>query len=293
MGNTTSSATGFAYAMGLALLWAVLVWGGYLLFADQLAVFFASLFERTVRPQLLQRAVARLAMLPALLLALGWIWRATSRRFGPPPRVVAFIAPAWFIGYGIFYVWYMREVLAYGPTEDSLLEWGTFATALAASVLFLGIGLAGNRLGYLLALGFFWFAGEEISWASRYLGLAMPEFFAANNYQQELNLHNFFNPVFGWAYQAVNFTAFLALTWARLAPPFAPLYQRPGLAALIRVCDRTGFWLVPLLLTLAAFWPGQEYVEEQWGLTGLFLALLLWRETRRDGAGSARQRRGG
>ncbi len=64
-------------------------------------------------------------------------------------------------------------------------------------------------------------------------------------------------------------------------------------AVLVWVCDRTGFWLVPLLLTLAAFWPGQEYVEEQWGLTGLFLALLLWRETRRDGAGSARLRRGG
>ena len=43
--------------------------------------------------------------------------------------------------------------------------------------------------GILGAL-FFFGAGEEISWGQRILGVESPEFFKANNAQQETNLHN-------------------------------------------------------------------------------------------------------
>jgi len=42
----------------------------------------------------------------------------------------------------------------------------------------------------ILGTLFFFGAGEEISWGQRILGVESPEFFKANNAQQETNLHN-------------------------------------------------------------------------------------------------------
>ncbi|MEM6311254.1 MAG: hypothetical protein AAF754_14525 [Pseudomonadota bacterium] len=78
--------------------------------------------------------------------------------------------------------------------EDGVVEYGTaillFLTAIVAVLL--GRRAGGYRLGLLWFYGFALFlaAGEEISWGQRIFGIASPEFFLENNYQQETNLHN-------------------------------------------------------------------------------------------------------
>ncbi len=75
--------------------------------------------------------------------------------------------------------------------EDRIVEWGTVW-------LFLVAGLAGVRQSFhdrrifdgLVALFCLFIAGEEFSWGQRLLGFGSPEYFLANNYQQEVNLHN-------------------------------------------------------------------------------------------------------
>ena len=81
--------------------------------------------------------------------------------------------------------------------EDQALEWASFWSFFAASVVF---AIAARRqrrtIGALpwflagLALFCFFVAMEEISWAQRVFGHRPPEYFLAENYQQELNLHN-------------------------------------------------------------------------------------------------------
>ncbi|MGR3461147.1 MAG: hypothetical protein ACU0AX_00320 [Roseovarius sp.] len=82
--------------------------------------------------------------------------------------------------------------------EDDLVENGTALFLLVASLVLLSnaarlAGRGARRAAVLTgayALLFFLAAGEEISWGQRIVGWASGDFFAANNYQGETNLHN-------------------------------------------------------------------------------------------------------
>ena len=82
--------------------------------------------------------------------------------------------------------------------EDQALEWATFWSFLIAAVVFL-VAARGQRRSdrvfpwFFIGLSLFCFvvAMEEISWAQRVFGHRPPDYFLAENYQQELNLHNF------------------------------------------------------------------------------------------------------
>ncbi|WP_101067575.1 hypothetical protein [Roseovarius salinarum] len=82
--------------------------------------------------------------------------------------------------------------------EDGPVESGTALMLFAAGALLAarapGFARAGRRgaaaLTVLYAALFVFAAGEEISWGQRIFGWGTPEFFAANNYQKETNLHN-------------------------------------------------------------------------------------------------------
>lgn len=84
--------------------------------------------------------------------------------------------------------------------EDAWAEWATVWAWLAAAWLQLTRTRerwrAGERLAALGVAGIAAFcvliAGEEISWGQRMLGFIPPEAFLAENFQQELNLHNLF-----------------------------------------------------------------------------------------------------
>ncbi len=81
--------------------------------------------------------------------------------------------------------------------EDQALEWSTFWAFLLATVGFC-VGARRQygqtaRLPWFsagLALFCFFVAMEEISWGQRIFGYQPPEYFLAQNFQQELNLHN-------------------------------------------------------------------------------------------------------
>ena len=81
--------------------------------------------------------------------------------------------------------------------EDELLEWATFwGFAVAGSVYFAHAcrQLKSTRqlpwFVFGLAVFCFLVAMEEISWGQRILGYRAPDFFLAENFQQELNFHN-------------------------------------------------------------------------------------------------------
>jgi hypothetical protein len=269
-----------AGSLVLFLLWAAGIGAFYVLAPEALLALLERFISHDGEITRFQNTVFKLVVAFGLALLLALTGIESGRRFGFPGRLL-WLYLLWFTGYYLFYRWYVQTVLQNGPFEDSLLEWGTFAFAMLATVIFLALGFRGMRLAFVLAVGFFVFGGEEISWGDRIFNFRTPELFVNYNVQMETNLHNFFNSTFGWLYSTVNFAAFLALTWGRRFGWLAALYRGAGMVRLIRVSDRSGFWLIPLVLVLASVFPGDEFVEELWSLAGTLLALLLWRDLRR------------
>jgi len=66
----------------------------------------------------------------------------------------------------------------------------------------------------LIALLIFLF-GEEVSWGQNVLDFKSPGIFQEYNYQQEVNVHNFFNPLFKYVYPlaGMSFYVVLILVW--------------------------------------------------------------------------------
>jgi hypothetical protein len=75
--------------------------------------------------------------------------------------------------------------------EDRVIEWGTVWLFLAAGLIGLRNSIRHRRIfDGLVALFCLFIAGEEFSWGQRLLGFYSPEYFLANNFQQEVNIHN-------------------------------------------------------------------------------------------------------
>lgn len=81
--------------------------------------------------------------------------------------------------------------------EDQALEWASFWSFFIAGGVFVAAALRQRRTTlvipwFLLGLALFcvFVAMEEISWGQRVFGHRPPDYFLAQNYQQELNLHN-------------------------------------------------------------------------------------------------------
>jgi len=81
--------------------------------------------------------------------------------------------------------------------EDRPVEWGTVWLFLVAGIVRSLEAIRTRRpFDALVALFCLFVAGEEFSWGQRLFGYGSPEYFLANNYQQELNLHNLPGAVF-------------------------------------------------------------------------------------------------
>jgi hypothetical protein len=119
--------------------------------------------------------------------------RRPSEHSSPAPAV-----PRWFhLVAGLFVV----ATLLYSAflprrfplliAEDGILEWLTVTLFVAAGALALRRAIVERRpFDALIGLFCLVVAGEEMSWGQRLLGLTPPEYFLANNWQQEINLHN-------------------------------------------------------------------------------------------------------
>ena len=186
----------------------------------------------------------------------------------------------------IYYIFFGAHILLFSvvyqianskhiPFEDNFLEWATFFFSMLASFIFLARGILGSLLACLCSLVWFVFAMEEISWGQRVFSIDSPDFFLAHNYQQELNLHNFLNPIIHLLYFPVNLLMVCFLTWFRRVKLFSILYNIGGATEFIRVSDKFGLWIVPTFLMFASFYPGPEFVEQQWALFGFVFSTIL------------------
>lgn len=109
---------------------------------------------------------------------------------------VAFhIAAAFFVTAALAYAWLTTWRSALLADEDGLLEWWTVLLFAAAGAVAFGRAIRGRHwFDLLIALFCLFVAGEGMSWGQRLLGLTPPEYFLANNVQQELNVHNMVRP---------------------------------------------------------------------------------------------------
>lgn len=173
-----------------------------------------------------------------------------------------------------------REVFYQAVQEDEFLEWATvWAFAVAAGVFAVAAVRQRRSSGALpwflagVSLFCFFVAGEEMSWGQRILGYRPPAYFLAENFQQELNVHNVVDTSLrklGLKGVILGYGVLLSLL--ALAPPIRKLFGRLAIV--------TPPWtLAPAFLV--AFFTYQEYpfkfagevVELMLGLAFLFAAL--------------------
>ena len=93
--------------------------------------------------------------------------------------------------------------------EDTYFELLTIVCAFATSVFLLmnihkkeGYVVISYKL--ILAILFFLFGMEEMSWGQRIIGWETPGNLSNLNYQNEYNFHNIFNPFFNFIYPIFN-----------------------------------------------------------------------------------------
>ena len=117
---------------------------------------------------------------------------------GLPLRICIFLFPV--VAILCFYVFaridydsYLKVVYEDGPVEYLTSAFYLMSSIIAARIsisflkhkrIFFGLSYA------FLACGMFFVFGEEISWGQRILHIVSPQFFAENNRQGEMNLHN-------------------------------------------------------------------------------------------------------
>lgn len=123
---------------------------------------------------------------------------------------------------GLIMLWMMPEQATRLGVEDGPAENLTALLLLIASfaMVFHAVRLLVNKqsrqlaaLAIIVAAVFFVFAGEEISWGQRILGIESNEFMQEHNWQGEMNFHNLHTDLFNVAfhYGALVFLVVLPL----------------------------------------------------------------------------------
>jgi hypothetical protein len=182
----------------------------------------------------------------------------------------------------IFFVFHLQTVvpmLRPLAAEDGLFESLTAILAFGAAILFAaGIRKSGSRRLRLarlwLALGFFLFAMEEISWGQRILGWTTPAALSALNYQGETNIHNFFNPLIPAAYAVMNAAlAAMMFSAAKLRKAAARVRGEGDLALLLPGAEAEFLGCVFLALVYHGAFVSSELTEIIIAVVGISLAL--------------------
>jgi hypothetical protein len=169
--------------------------------------------------------------------------------------------------------------------EDEALEWATFWAFFLAAALFGKRAREQHREGirlpwFYIGLSLFCFlvAMEEISWGQRVFGFRPPDYFLANNFQQELNIHNVLSTdLRKLVLKAVILGYGVVLAILAQIPVVASWLRRFRISA-------PPIFLVPSFLGIYVLYEEYpwghtgEWVEYVLGLGFLFVALLVVRE---------------
>ncbi|SLN32085.1 hypothetical protein TRL7639_01386 [Falsiruegeria litorea R37] len=284
--NQGSSRQWLLGVVGFSCLWIVGAVIAYTSFQDELIRFMETYLAPDGVVSSPRYTFAKFTLAPVML-ALWVVLTAVTYRAWTFPKPYIFWYLIFFVAHFLFYTYYLRVVLQGADPEDTLLEWGTFVLAFIGGVIFLICAYKGSRFSIFLGLAWLLFAFEEISWGQRVLGIETPEVMLEYNYQEELNFHNLINPLQKYLYVPFNAAMLCFFTWFRRVELLAWVYRMNGVARILKVSDQYGLWMMPMFWIFASFHPGAEYVEEQWGLFGLMLAALLYRDMRRNPAEQA------
>lgn len=173
--------------------------------------------------------------------------------------------------------------------EDGLIENLTVVALLTASftaVRYLTKYAEGKsrwykRIMVLAALATFFVAGEEVSWGQRIFDVESPEFFQANNAQQETNIHNMV--VGGKKVNKIVFSQMLYGSVGLYLALFPYLYSRKK--AVRKWVDRHGIpvpqWYqslscLILFVSILLIPHGKNAEILEVGITYLFMLILLF-----------------
>ena len=132
-----------------------------------------------------------------------------------------------------------RDAFYQAVQEDEFLEWATVWAFAVAAVVFAIAAIRQRKAGaavpwFLAGVSLFclFVAGEEISWGQRVLGYRPPAYFLAENFQQELNVHNVVDTSFRkLGLKAVILGYGVVLSLLALAPPVRRLFDRLAVVA--------------------------------------------------------------
>lgn len=160
--------------------------------------------------------------------------------------------------------WAHPSVYYAAAQEDQALEWASFWSFFIAGFVFaVAAARQWREIGRIpwfltgLALFCVFVAMEEISWGQRVLGHTPPEYFLAENYQQELNFHNIAGRSLRvWTFRGIilGYGVFL---------PLLALIPRVR-----RALDRLAVVPPPVALTPAMFAIFWIHLQYPWKFTG-------------------------
>jgi hypothetical protein len=198
------------------------------------------------------------------------------------------------IPFAFFYVLYLISLLPFNifkeiVKEDKIIEYLQFFVLFIGSVMSVVLSwLIRNSKNRLLtaffiasAIGFFFVAGDEISWGQRLLGIETPESIKAVNRQEETTFHNLH--IIEWAviyaYIALSFFGSFAYLLASPISKLSPLKRYLPNKHLI------GYFILPLIFFAAqrfiknGIWHSWSEVVELY----LYAGLVLWVISTRPG----------
>jgi len=140
------------------------------------------------------------------------------------PIAILTILALIFMRYNLFFM-FLRK-------EDSIVEWLQFIFIAISSVVSFLLHLHWKRknkilsiIFFILALGLFLVAGEEISWGQRIFNFQTPDEYKKLNTQGETTLHNY-GPVFGLVYRAYMLIGLLGTTGWIFKPVFNKIVNK-------------------------------------------------------------------
>jgi hypothetical protein len=124
-------------------------------------------------------------------------------------------------------------------------------------------------ISLLIILAFIVIA-EEISWGQRIFGWSSEGVFSDYNYQEETNLHNFFNPILSLFYPLLGMTTFvfLVIIW------ISPSKSQPQLLRFL--LPSRSLFVIALFLASSSFGGNSEIFETYFTLFFLFYSINLY-----------------
>jgi len=122
----------------------------------------------------------------------------------------------------------------------------------------------------IIGIGLVVLFGEEVSWGQRVLGIKSVGVFQEYNYQKELNVHNFFNPLFKYAYPMAGMGFFIVLLFVWLFDK----KDKPHVFYLI--CPAPSMFFLVFFMAASTYQGHSEVFEEMLSAFSLLYSIRLF-----------------